>query len=534
MSSSTRVAKCSSVAVAPNRLCATVRNGRPSVSSHDPASACPRATAVLSAASCSAGPEPAVDAPLVPGRPGSRARRDSAGRKPPTSGSARGSSRTVSLTSQLSWRQASKTTFSQVWFGCSGGDHPPDRVVEQHRADADRDVELEAVGAVKNGSYWRTGLPLLLKIVQPLPTQRGVATVRRPPSVASGPGLGLHLLLDLAPEAVGVGEAVLDLASPPSAQVARVGLAGQRRRPTAGCGRGSPRCGCRRTGRRRAGWSRPAAARAGRRAGPRGTRRSSPRSRSGSKPGQRVARAASSGLAHHRGADDQAQRVEGDRGPVAVGVGHQPRLQHAVVAADGASTPVAARGVAVRLRRRAGRSRRSATLVLAAERVAEAARQEEVLVARAPAPAPARRRRRRVEDLPDGTHQLVVALGARSRPRPSIGVGRPGRRTPSATRLGREREPVGLERQSARLERAERQRPGQVVAAVERADVLDQPLARRAVAAVGVRARTAISVAAESSPRQLVEPNGRDALAASAVPGRSARRCASRAGSGVR
>ena len=30
--------------------------------------------------------------------------------------------------------------------------------------------------SVKNGSYWRTGLPLLLKTVQPLPTQRGLTS----------------------------------------------------------------------------------------------------------------------------------------------------------------------------------------------------------------------------------------------------------------------------------------------------------------------------------------------------------------------
>ena len=38
-------------------------------------------------------------------------------------------------------------------------------------------------------------------------------------------------------------------------------------------------------------------------------------------------------LAHHRGADHHAQRVERHLGPVAVGVGDQPRLQHAVVVA---------------------------------------------------------------------------------------------------------------------------------------------------------------------------------------------------------
>ena len=39
--------------------------------------------------------------------------------------------------------------------------------------------------AVKNGSYCRTGWPLLFRIVQPLPTQRGSTT--GPPST-SGPG----------------------------------------------------------------------------------------------------------------------------------------------------------------------------------------------------------------------------------------------------------------------------------------------------------------------------------------------------------
>ncbi len=78
--------------------------------------------------------------------------------------------------------------------------------------------------SVKNGSYWRTGLPLLLKTVQPLPTQRGLTSfgvisrlaVRAHDDLArgvargNGSGLGLDLLLDLAAEAVGVGEADLD------------------------------------------------------------------------------------------------------------------------------------------------------------------------------------------------------------------------------------------------------------------------------------------------------------------------------------
>ena len=51
----------------------------------------------------------------------------------------------MSLTSQVSCRHGSKTTFSQVWFGIERGDHALDRVVEQDRADADAHVELEAV-----------------------------------------------------------------------------------------------------------------------------------------------------------------------------------------------------------------------------------------------------------------------------------------------------------------------------------------------------------------------------------------------------
>ena len=66
------------------------------------------------------------------------------------------------------------------------GDDALDRVVEQHRADADcASPNSKWCVALKNGSYWRTGLPLLLKMVQPLPTQRGLTT--GPPST-TGPG----------------------------------------------------------------------------------------------------------------------------------------------------------------------------------------------------------------------------------------------------------------------------------------------------------------------------------------------------------
>ena len=45
------------------------------------------------------------------------------------------------------------------------------------------------------------------------------------------------------------------------------------------------------------------------------------------------------GLAHDRRSDHHAQGVEGDRGTVAVGIGHQGRLQHAVVEARRGSWP---------------------------------------------------------------------------------------------------------------------------------------------------------------------------------------------------
>ena len=54
--------------------------------------------------------------------------------------------------------------------------------------------------------------------------------------------------------------------------------------------------------------------------------------RSATKPSSESPSAgAGSRLAHDRGADHHAQRVEGDLGPVAVRVADQARLQHAVV-----------------------------------------------------------------------------------------------------------------------------------------------------------------------------------------------------------
>ena len=118
------------------------------------------------------------------------------------------------------------------------------------------------------------------------------------------------------------------------------------------------------------------------------TRRAAAWRQVGDEAGQRVAlRRRGQRLAHHGGADHHAERVEGDLGPVAVGVADQARLQHAVVVG------VHRDAVAERV---AGLDHQQVVGVevddgVVAERVAVAARQEEVL----PRLRPARRRRRR-------------------------------------------------------------------------------------------------------------------------------------------
>ena len=68
------------------------------------------------------------------------------------------------------------------------------------------------------------GLPLLLKIVQPLPTQRGLTVA---PPCDDGTGLSLDLFLNLAAEAIGITHAHLDLESAGWERIAHVGFAGQ-------------------------------------------------------------------------------------------------------------------------------------------------------------------------------------------------------------------------------------------------------------------------------------------------------------------
>ena len=76
--------------------------------------------------------------------------------------------------------------------------------------------------ALKNGSYSRTGFPLLLKIIQPLPTQRGSKI-----GLALGEGARARpeSFLDLAAEAIGKRKRMLDLRLLAGAQVRRVRLA---------------------------------------------------------------------------------------------------------------------------------------------------------------------------------------------------------------------------------------------------------------------------------------------------------------------
>ena len=150
--------------------------------------------------------------------------------------------------------------------GVQRGDDAPDRVVEEHRADADRDVELEAVRVGEERLVLADRLALVVEdgpaAADPARVDVvGVIAAGRPRprrsrrGVAPGPArLGLDLLLDLAAEAVGVGEADLDLRLLAAVQVADVGLAGER----GGDGRRLRlgrigRAPVRRTGRRRSG-----------------------------------------------------------------------------------------------------------------------------------------------------------------------------------------------------------------------------------------------------------------------------------------
>src|SRR5215208_6606361 len=92
------------------------------------------------------------------------------------------------------------------------GDDAPDRVVEQHRADADSNTELEAVALF--GKLAEEGLVLadgFALVVEDGPAAAHPAWANDRPTFDERPWLGLDLSLDLAAEPVGVGEADLDI-----------------------------------------------------------------------------------------------------------------------------------------------------------------------------------------------------------------------------------------------------------------------------------------------------------------------------------
>ena len=222
-------------------------------------------------------------------------------------------------------------------------------------------------------------MPLLLKMVQPLPTQRGLIVGT---AFDQRPRLGLDLLLDLAAEAVGVGEAELDLQALWWQRRTDVGFAGERggagglplRRVV---GVGLPRAAeavevvdDARRGVSQQAWS--SGVRVGRvKEGVELSLREV-----GDEAGERVTfHRRGQRLAHHGGAHHHAQCVEGHLGPVAVRVADQARLQDAVVV-DVHRHPVAESVTCFRHQQVVGVEVNESVLT---EGVAVASRQEEML-----------------------------------------------------------------------------------------------------------------------------------------------------------
>jgi hypothetical protein len=126
--------------------------------------------------------------------------------------------------------------------GVQGGDDALDGVVEQHRADADADVELETLGIGEERFVLADGLALVVEDGPAAPHPARADVVRRhrlqavraqddlPLGIALGnrSRLSLNLLLDLTAKAVGVGEADLDSRAARGQRVVEVGLASQR------------------------------------------------------------------------------------------------------------------------------------------------------------------------------------------------------------------------------------------------------------------------------------------------------------------
>ena len=174
--------------------------------------ACRRGPPLARRRHCSSGAERAADALRVPGWAGSSALRqareeiaDVADRR--FGIAARRSARVVDVLARLLPRVEHHLLVGVVRV--QRGDDALDRVVEQHRADADANVaELEAVRGAEERLVLADRLAL---VVEDRPAAADPARVRRPGRLRQRPGLGLDLLLDLAAEAVGVGEVMLDL-----------------------------------------------------------------------------------------------------------------------------------------------------------------------------------------------------------------------------------------------------------------------------------------------------------------------------------
>lgn len=122
------------------------------------------------------------------------------------------------------------------------GDDALSRVVEQYGADADADIELEAVGIGEEGLVLADRPALVVEDGPAAADPAGIGVCRRHHRLAVGaddhsaicialrrrPGLGLIFLLELAAEAIRAGKAELDLQALRRLRCADMGFARQR------------------------------------------------------------------------------------------------------------------------------------------------------------------------------------------------------------------------------------------------------------------------------------------------------------------
>ena len=168
----------------------------------------------------------------VPGRPARRAVRSGRGKiaarcsRLLPSGSSRGSSSTVSLTSQAVLSARGRTAVlvvAHAWSGLTGGHDALCRIVEQHRTDPDGPRELELLCRGEEGLVLPDRLALVVEH-GPAAADPPVPDIRA--AVYDRAGGSLALALDHPAEAVRVAERTLDLRVLVRCQVADMGLAG--------------------------------------------------------------------------------------------------------------------------------------------------------------------------------------------------------------------------------------------------------------------------------------------------------------------